>query len=414
MKIPPTTADMFPGLLGELVTAIDEHTEASRVTVASQFLVGLGVAIGRSPYMMVGETRHGVNEFLLVAGVSAQARKGDGKHIGDAVLGKADPTWFSDCVVSGLSSGEGLIAAVRDEVRKPNAKGDVVLVDVGITDKRLLVVEAEFAAVLKMFTREGNTLSSVLRQAWDCPPVLRTMTKQSPARATEPHIGIIGHTTPDDLRHYLADVDIKNGVANRFLYVAAHRARCLPSPAQLPSHVRFTLAERVAEVLQHAASVERMERSPAADELWHDIYPRLTTERPGILGDLCGRAQGHVLRLSMLFALLDQASTINVDHLISADAWWQYCEASVAAIFEGRSGNADADRIKAEMLPGDTLSFEQLRKQVFSNHITAGRLRDALDLLQHQGVVRVSKEQTGGRPRFVVERLATETEAAAG
>jgi hypothetical protein len=34
-------------------------------------------------------------------------------------------------------------------------------------DRRLLVRESEIASVLKMFQREGNTLSAVLRQAWD-------------------------------------------------------------------------------------------------------------------------------------------------------------------------------------------------------------------------------------------------------
>ena len=45
-------------------------------------------------------------------------------------------------------------------------------------DKRLLVVEPEFANVLKQTERQGNTLSVVLRQAWDGKS-LGTMTKNS-------------------------------------------------------------------------------------------------------------------------------------------------------------------------------------------------------------------------------------------
>jgi len=41
------------------------------------------------------------------------------------------------------------------------------IIDAGIDDKRLLVAESEFANVLKVMTREGNTLSPVLRGAWD-------------------------------------------------------------------------------------------------------------------------------------------------------------------------------------------------------------------------------------------------------
>jgi hypothetical protein len=50
---------------------------------------------------------------------------------------------------AGLSSAEGLICEVRDEA-----------------DKRLMVMQGEFAAVLRIMSREGNNLSPVLRSAW--------------------------------------------------------------------------------------------------------------------------------------------------------------------------------------------------------------------------------------------------------
>ena len=56
-------------------------------------------------------------------------------------------------------------------------------IDEGVTDTRLLVVENEFASVLRMTERPGNTLSAILRDAWDA-RTLQSMTKGSPARAT--------------------------------------------------------------------------------------------------------------------------------------------------------------------------------------------------------------------------------------
>jgi hypothetical protein len=57
----------------------------------------------------------------------------------------------------------------REEVKD---KGRVtgyqdVEVDPGVSDKRLLVYEPEFALVLKQMERQGNTLSAILRQAWE-------------------------------------------------------------------------------------------------------------------------------------------------------------------------------------------------------------------------------------------------------
>ena len=41
------------------------------------------------------------------------------------------------------------------------------VVDAGVKDKRLLVQEGELSQALKVMKREGNTLSPVLRNAWD-------------------------------------------------------------------------------------------------------------------------------------------------------------------------------------------------------------------------------------------------------
>jgi hypothetical protein len=96
---------------------------------------------------------------------------------------------------------------------------------------------------------------------------------------------------------------------------------------------------------------------------------------------------------------------VTEDHLAAALAWWDYVTASVESLFEDRTGNADADRIKTEMVPGDELSLTAIYKTIFANHITTGRLKDALDVLRALGVVELGTRQTGGRPVVVVRRL---------
>ena len=48
--------------------------------------------------------------------------------------------------------------------------------------------------------RQGNTLSTVVRDAWDCRQVLETLTKKEPTKATKPFISIGGHITLDELQ----------------------------------------------------------------------------------------------------------------------------------------------------------------------------------------------------------------------
>jgi hypothetical protein len=222
---------MFPGLLGELTAAATARSEAHPAAVASQFLVMFGNAVGRGPYFYVGETRHGMQEFCLIVGPTATGRKGDARHLAEAIVADADPAWAASCVRSGLSSGEGVIYHVRDARSGIDDKtGKEKLLDVGVTDKRLVVVETEFSQPLRMFRRDGNVLSEVLRDVWDGKAVLGTLVKKEPTRATEAHISVIGHVTREDLRVHLADLEIANGLANRFPVVAVERTQLVPSP----------------------------------------------------------------------------------------------------------------------------------------------------------------------------------------
>jgi hypothetical protein len=413
MKVPETTPEMFPGLVGAMTSAT-ACTEAHPAAVASHFLVMIGNAVGREPHFHVGETRHGVQEFCLVVGPTATGRKGDARHLAESIIAAADPMWATQCIASGLSSGEGLIHHVRDAVISIDRKtGEEVVQDAGVEDKRLLVVESEFSRPLKMFRREGNIPSDVLRDAWDGKNVLRTLTKNSPTRATGAYVSVIGHATQADLRAHLTDLDIANGLANRFLIVAVKRTRPVPSPPRISESVRMTLATKITAVLDHARTVGFLPRTAGAERLWCELYPMLSTERPGLAGALLARGPAHVRRLELLFALLDKAKAVDVAHLKAAVAWWDYCVASVGLLFADRTGSWVADRIKAEMLPGTTLSLTDIREQMFSKHVPGALLRDGLDLLRELGDVELGTQSTNGRDRFLVTRRAPATDGGA-
>ncbi len=410
-SIPEGKEAMYAGLVGRYVDAYNRYTEAHPTQVAVQLLIAIGNAVGRQPHLYVGETRHGLQNNALIVGRTAEARKGDGGNIAIHALAQADELWAAN-IRDGLSSGEGLIYHVRDEIKKVDKKnGDETVVDPGVPDKRLLVVETEFANVLKNFERQGNTLSVVIRNAWDGKPVLRSMTKNSPTRATGAHISILGHTTPEDLHAYLSSVDAANGLGNRFLFVETDRARHLPLPERVPDAIREQLVGEVTGVLSAAKRVGEMHFSPDAAEVWKRLYPKLTRSRPGLIGGLLARNAAHVRRLSALYALLDGDSLVQVSNLNSALAVWDVCVASVERIFAGRTGNTDADRIDESMIPGTEMTFTEIREQVFSRKITSGRLKSALALLTEMGRYVVFPQETGGRPAQVVRRL-TERERA--
>jgi hypothetical protein len=186
---PPDRA-AYHGLVGEIVERVEPCTEADPVAVLTQLLVCCGAMIGRGAYFLVEATRHHTNEFVVLVGESAKARKGSSFDHVAKLMTATDGSFASRCS-TGLSSGEGLIWALRDQ------EGN----DPGAGDPRLLVVEPEFASVLKGVNRDVSTLSPVLRSAWDGRP-LALLTRSAPARASAAHLSLVGHITSAELVHH--------------------------------------------------------------------------------------------------------------------------------------------------------------------------------------------------------------------
>jgi hypothetical protein len=189
---PPSRA-AFVGLAGEIVSVLAEASEADEVAILVQLLVALGTAAGRGPRYRVGATYHHANEFVVLVGPAGAGRKGSSWDLVCSVLAALDDGFATGRVVCGLSSGEGLIWHVRDGQRGGGA------------DQRLLVLEPELASVLKAASREGCTLSPVLRNAWDA-RVLQVVTKHEPARSSCAHISLVGHITAEELLHHVSAV----------------------------------------------------------------------------------------------------------------------------------------------------------------------------------------------------------------
>jgi hypothetical protein len=378
---------VYHGLVGEIVNTIAPETEADPVAILSQLLVAFGAATGRGAWFGVEATRHHPNEFLVLIGDSARARKGSSwDHVHRLIAG-ADPA-ITARILTGLSSGEGLIHAVRDPAGQ----------DPGATDRRLLVIEPEFVSVLKNVSREISTLSPTLRSAWDGRP-LAILTRTAPARATDAHISVIGHITATELRHHIHPVELANGLLNRFLLLGCRRVRLLPEGGNPDPLGRTGLDRRLQATLNTARHAGQIRLSPAARHAWADTYQQLAQPQTGIAGAIAARAEAHTIRLALLYALTDNAREIQPVHLNAALALWNYAQRSASWALERSTGNPLARQIHAALthaLPGG-LTRTQLRDLLHRNP-TTHQLDHALAALADDGKITSSRVLTAGRP----------------
>ena len=395
------------GWPGEVVRAIDPHTEADPVLVLATALVMGGNVLGRGPRFNVGDVPHHCNLNAAAAGRTSKGRKGTSLASVRRIVVAADESWAAR-EQGGLSSGEGLIWAVRDPISKTmpvKEKGrttgtETVIVDDGVDDKRLLNVEEELASVLKASGRDGSILSETIRRAWDGREVLRTMTKNSPAVATGAHVSILAHITFDELRVTLTETEKANGLANRYVWLVARRSKTLPEPTRLDDGTVTQLARRLTAARATAIRTGTYTRTENARALWKHVYGELSDEVPGLTGAIIGRAEAQVARLSLVYAALSGAREIDVDHLLAALAFWDYCEASVAMIFGDAVGDPIADRILAAVRGSVELDRTALL-DLFGRNVAAAKLDAAIARLVTGKRLNVRTEPTKGRPRTI-------------
>lgn len=384
---PTLPASALLGLAGDIVRTVEPHSEADPAAILIQILVAIGNLIGTGLHCIVESTRHALVLFAVLVGETSKGRKGTSWGPVQRLCSMVDTIWACDRITGGLSSAEGLISEVSDDSENPTA------------ERRLLVIQPEFASVLRIMSREGNTLSTILRETWDSGN-LRTLVKHNPLKATGAHISIIGHVTRPELLRYLSDTEAHNGFANRLLWCCVKRSKYLPEGGSVPQTMMVELANRLKSVVEWATSKGDAEirRDEAARGLWAAVYPRLSNGLPGLLGAATSRAEAQVLRLSAIYAVLDCSVVVGVEHLKAALAVWDYCFSSARYIFSDKTGDPVADRIREALTEAgmEGLTRTQIR-DLLGRHASADRIAQALTQLGGLGIAYRETASTEGR-----------------
>lgn len=412
---PVIAADAMPTLVRDVVAAATQSSEAHPVAVAANIIALFCCAIGRAAFQRIGDATIHARPFLLVVGKSGKARKGTAEHTPREVAKRADTLsrtrHASDdrlrIHAGGLSSGEGVGWAIRDP-REPDdktGKGG----DPGVIDKRLMVIESEFANVLAQVKREGNILSATIRNLWDGRDI-EPLTKTNQLTVTRPHVVLVGHVTGHELREKSSENDAANGLLNRFLVLHVQRPKLVPLPEPTPPDVLDSLAERLADAIDfatggnpHGNNTHEVTLSPSAKEVWCELYPDITRDGEGRAGSLMARSEVYARMLAMVFALMDKRDVIEPGDLLSALAWINYWRESINYIWRDGEEPTELDEFTQAVLdeivrnPGVKLSELQevwRRKRI-------PEVNAALEMLANLAppLVEMRRDSTaGGRP----------------
>ena len=386
----------YRGLAGDFVALASENSEADPAAILITFLARFAVEVGSGPTLFIGDGKHHARFAAVIVGASSKARKGTSSKPVNRLYSKIEhQARYSP---GPFSSGEGIIHAVRDPVKKWDEKNQCdIIADPGVKDKRFFILDEEFGGAMSQTKREGNTLSTVIRCAWDSGN-LDPLTKTSKTTATGAHIGWISHITISELHAKLSETEALNGFGNRILWVCARRSKTVPLPEPMDDYKLDVIRQRLVDVINLFRDVDftKIELGQEARKAWSEkYYADLTKDNPGLVGCIINRAEAQVIRLSMLYCLLDGMTTIGLDHLEAALALWRYCEQSARFIFDGRQTDGNAEKILAALTERSMTSTEIHR--LLANHVSSGQLSRILSHLKGSNKIQEEKFKEEGK-----------------
>jgi len=402
----PVKQEVFDGLLGHIVKSIDPKTEAHPVGVLVS-LMGYVTAFLHKPVVKVNwDSEHHVNMFTILVGLSGVGRKGTATRIAENMFAMMFPDMFPLHTTDGIKTSEGLIN-IFTEGREVEGSDPPKLTDVGYLshDKRGVWLETEYSKTLRHITNEkSGTIPDIVNQLFDGERIA-TRTKGRPQQATGVHLSMIGHIPPDNLQRLMSDWELTSGYANRKLWIWVHRTKILGEEKEV--HLN-TYARQLKEQLLRVEKVGNpMKFSEEAREYWDkDLYPRLSVPRRGN-SEILVRADTHVPKLASTYALMDTTNEpmaeIKLSHLKSAEALWEYSEASCRRFFDlsEKLDNPDLEAIYQYMVDMNVKEITQPElAHIFDSNMHGKRLEAFNKALARQTLI-TKKQKTSDTGRAV-------------
>jgi hypothetical protein len=321
--------EAFHGPLGEYARRNEKRVEIDSLSLLLQLLAVVGVVIGRRAYTKGGPDRHYPNLFTLIVGNTSIGKGCSGTVANE--LGAAIDPGFAQRTAYNVASAPALVQLVSDgltKTRKRKTKDgereDIEVIREAVVDKRVILFLPEMRGTLVAQSRDGSTLKDELKNVWDG-RTIENNKYHCRERATDPHVGLIGHITPNDLAELATRADVGNGYFNRFLITAARRARTLPFPVEPPEcrdllyQMRGAL-DRLGPVNQGAVGLEWADDARAE---WASFFCAVREGSHPVIADvqdLGGRVFCLAMRAALIFAILDNASAIHLRHLRAGKA----------------------------------------------------------------------------------------------
>jgi hypothetical protein len=380
---PPPAPVALTGLLGECVAALSEGTDASPVGILASLLAFCGALMPARAYL---HAHHTSSPYLALVGRSSIGRKGTAMFRARDALGLAVGMDVVNRVrLNGLASGEALVRALLDRQRDPSTYGNPTGV----------LFEEEYATFLAASSRDGSTLDSRMRAAFDGMSLSHRKVAET-VTVGEPYwlSGLVA-ITPAELQDRVQRASFHNGSGNRWLWLPVVQRDVIAEGDEpiLPLELTEALVEA------HRACVRVppvLGRGPGSGELVSEYDRFLRAETIGLAADMTRRFGIIAFRVAMVHAAVERSPLVTVDHVLRGIALTEYARAGLEWTFGEALGDGLATLLLRHLKEEEVLTNGTISKYLIRD---PQKRQAAVDELQRLGLAEVVRIRTGGRTR---------------
>jgi hypothetical protein len=400
-KPKPVEKEHYIGLIGEAVERLDEHTEATREAMFMTLLTGICPLLG--PYPHIGYPLNATpNIFTCIVGPQNSGRKGTSWNVIEhsflkkmaKALNPNDDDWTSSRATS-VDSGQGIINLVSGG--KPD---------------RLFVIQ-EFKALFDAANRDGSTVDSVLRQAYDRDS-LQVNRARDTLRQDHANISFVTHITPADLTAETNNQWSSNGFFRRWDWVYSESDKEVNGFQD--EDLTLDLVDRLVLAIEYGRKYGSVKFTPEAWDYWAQWRRSIQSDEENFISKATTGHESRVSRIALVLALIDEAAQadlpaldrtlgesleegptphqfsnkeiVGVEHIKAAIRWNQYSVDSLECVFHNRRFDYFTQKVLEALEENKELTLTQIQTQVLKGNKLKVNIAEYGKKLEAAGLIR--------------------------
>ena len=386
--------------LDDWLAAYLEYTQYSESPISYHTWAGVSCissALQRKCFMRLGHSTLYPNNYIILVGPSANARKGEPLVVARDILEAVS----SLTTIGEDSTPEALIRDIK--------ASEQTFKDEDTSDIRYHSSVTCFVEELAVFTGQQNsTFLAYLTNWYDSRDKWKRRTKhQGTDEITGMCFNILGATAPDWLPYILPREAVGGGFTSRCIFVVEQRKRQTvldPNKDLPPEQLRQDLIHDLEVIQTITGEYDWSPKAKSAYEEWYAAEDRKLAQGHPFLGDpkldgYAGRRPAHIRKICMAIAAsLTNNRLIELEHFRRAQALLEDAETRMGQLFSGIGMGkyvAETDRVIAYMRSRKRVTRGQLLRDLYRD-LDETSVKSITEVLRDMELIKIKRDTETG------------------